>query len=95
VKRLGESSTKEKILLEACKMGAARELFEETGIDVRGQLERLEPAAILTSSTGNKLDCMLKDKCYFQLNVNDKDFFLAVSTLLSNDNIFISAFKNE
>ena len=82
MKKLGESSTKEKILLEACKMGAARELFEETGIDVRGQLERLEPASILPPSTGNKLDCMLKDKCYFQLIVNDKDFFSVVSTII-------------
>ena len=72
-------ASKEKIILEACKVGAARELFEETGIDVRNQLDRLEPAAILPPELGDKLSCMLKNKCYFHLEVNDKDFPSAVS----------------
>jgi len=63
------------ILLEACMMGAARELYEETGIDVRSQLDRLEPAALKDSNNGsNQLTCMLKNKCYFYLSVNDEDF---------------------
>ena len=28
------------LLMQACKIGAAREMFEETGIDVRSALER-------------------------------------------------------
>ena len=56
-------------------MGAARELYEETGIDVRDQLERLVPVELLPYDSPKKLKCMLKHKCYFQLYVNDKDFF--------------------
>jgi len=37
----------------AGKVGAARELFEETGIDIRSSLDRLEPAAL---RNGTKLD---------------------------------------
>lgn len=73
MKKHGDAS-KEKIILEACKLGAARELFEETGIDVRDQLDRLEPADILLPDSGKKLSCMLKNKCYFHLDINDKDF---------------------
>lgn len=63
------------ILLESCMMGAARELYEETGIDVRSQLDRLEPAALRDSKNGSStLTCMLKNKCYFYLSVNDDDF---------------------
>ena len=71
--------TKEQILLEACKLGAARELYEETGIDIQSNLERLEPAAITSNS---KLECMLKNKCYFHLQVNDEDFFSPVRVSL-------------
>lgn len=89
VKKYGDAS-KEKIILEACKLGAARELFEETGIDVRDQLGRLEPANILPSDSGNKLCCMLKNKCYFHLDVNDKDF----PTKSSDDDLALTAVKD-
>ncbi len=75
--------TKEQILLEACKLGAARELYEETGIDIRDQLNRLEPATITT----NGLECMLKNKCYFHLQLNDKDFVSPVS--VSRNSCFV------
>ena len=63
------------VLLEAAKMGTARELFEETGIDVRGQLERLDPAPLYDGGNlkGGPMN-MLDRKLYFSLNVTDDDF---------------------
>eukprot|EP00554_Chaetoceros_debilis_P000651 CAMPEP_0194086642 /NCGR_PEP_ID=MMETSP0149-20130528/21896_1 /TAXON_ID=122233 /ORGANISM="Chaetoceros debilis, Strain MM31A-1" /LENGTH=273 /DNA_ID=CAMNT_0038769773 /DNA_START=167 /DNA_END=989 /DNA_ORIENTATION=- len=82
---LGPSAEENDILLEACKMGAARELYEETGIDVRGQLDRVHPAPLKSKHGSNSnlstssnhnfgLTCMLKNKCYFTLNADDDDF---------------------
>ena len=66
------------VLLEAAKMGTARELFEETGMDVRGQLERLDPVPLyggnLKGKGGRGLMNMLDNKLYFSLNVTDDDF---------------------
>ena len=36
----GDSNQGPAILVQACKIGAARELFEETGMDVRSELDR-------------------------------------------------------
>jgi NTP pyrophosphohydrolases including oxidative damage repair enzymes len=64
-----------KILLEAARMGTARELFEETGMDVRAQLHRLEPVRLYKDGDGTFLENALQNKLYFFLNVTDKDFF--------------------
>lgn len=66
-------------LLAACKMGAARELFEETGIDMRSSLHRLEPASLRTVTKVNKEGIELlrnehKHRLFFFLSVTDKDF---------------------
>jgi 8-oxo-dGTP pyrophosphatase MutT (NUDIX family) len=37
---------REELLMKACKVGAARELWEETKIDIRKDLDRLEPAIL-------------------------------------------------
>mmetsp|Transcript_17211 Transcript_17211/g.33761 ORF Transcript_17211/g.33761 Transcript_17211/m.33761 type:complete len:242 (+) Transcript_17211:84-809(+) len=47
--------------------GAARELFEETGIDVRMRLDRLDLAVF---SNGART---LKRRCFFRLNLTDAD----------------------
>jgi len=52
----------------AGKMGGARELYEETGIDVRKSLDRLIPVLIK-----DKLD--YKSRLFYLLKINDKDFF--------------------
>jgi 8-oxo-dGTP pyrophosphatase MutT (NUDIX family) len=66
-------------LLIAAQMGAARELYEETGIDVREKLFRLEPAALRNELTANRngkfiMTCELKKRLYFFLLVIDDDF---------------------
>lgn len=37
---------KNELLVRACRHGAVRELYEETGIDLRQQLDRVQPARI-------------------------------------------------
>ncbi|KAL7564295.1 hypothetical protein ACA910_014357 [Epithemia clementina (nom. ined.)] len=65
-------------LLLACKAGAARELYEETGMDFRSRLDRMEPAQLRRQSANNKKDEKavneLKERFFFLLNVNDEDF---------------------
>jgi len=52
--------------VEACRVTAARELWEETGIDVRGTLDRLRPLP-LTSPLS------YKGRAYFELDIGDAD----------------------
>ena len=62
----------------ACKVGASRELFEETGIDVRTQLHRLQPAVLRTEVIDNDEPLMmiheLKGRLFYTLSVTDQDF---------------------
>ena len=67
-------------LLEAAKAGAARELWEETGIDVRDQLHRLQPAALKSSNTTTELSCEIKHRLFFFLAATDDDFLSADKT---------------
>lgn len=63
-------------LFFAAKCGGARELYEETGIDVRSQLERLEP--IILRTTEDKDESQLqnehKHRVFFRLDISDDDF---------------------
>lgn len=61
-------------LLQAGKMGSARELFEETGIDVRSQLGRLQPVNLHRESKHGVLSNEFKHRLFFHLNVTDADF---------------------
>jgi 8-oxo-dGTP pyrophosphatase MutT (NUDIX family) len=66
-------------LMIAAQMGAARELYEETGIDVRDKVYRMEPAALRNAITTNKngkfvLTCEIKKRLYFFLPITDDDF---------------------
>lgn len=59
--------------------GASRELFEETGIDIRGDLVRLQPASLREyGAKSKKGDEVLpnehKKRLFFVLNVTDSDF---------------------
>ena len=67
-------------LLLAARAGAARELYEETGMDVRYQLDRMEPAALRNTVEVDKngkpiLTNELKHRLYFFLAVTDEDFW--------------------
>jgi hypothetical protein len=67
-------------LLLACKIGAARELFEETGMDLRTSLDRLKPLQ-LRASTGSEndlLNCEFKKRVLFSVDINDDDMFTKV-----------------
>ena len=70
----------QKQLLEAAKAGAARELWEETGINVRNQLHRLQPAALKASNTATELSCEIKHRLFFFLAATDDDFLSADKT---------------
>jgi len=71
-----EEDNRNRQLLRAGQSGAARELFEETGIDVRAQLERLEPADLHRDNKpdSKKLVNEYKHRLFFFLNVTDQDF---------------------
>ena len=70
----------QKQLLEAAKAGAARELWEETGVDIQNQLGRLQPAALKSSNTQKELACEIKHRLFFFLAVTDDDFLSAEKT---------------
>ncbi|KAL3775931.1 hypothetical protein ACHAW5_011321 [Stephanodiscus triporus] len=61
------------ILMQACKIGAARELFEETGMDIRSELDRLQPARLWDSSKDSLIN-VLKFRLFFKLRLEDSDF---------------------
>ena len=81
-----ESRDSETQLLLASRAGAARELYEETGLDVRYQLDRLEPAALRNDTEFDDdgkpvLENELKHRLYFFLPVTDDDFWSSVRIL--------------
>ena len=70
-------------LLLASRAGAARELYEETGLDVRYQLDRVEPATLRDEIEFDKngtpiLKNEFKNRLYFFLPVTDNDFLSSV-----------------
>jgi len=69
------------ILLLASKIAAARELFEETGLDIRNHLERLTQAP-LRPTKEKELICELEQRIYFYLQLNMDDFKFLVRILI-------------
>jgi 8-oxo-dGTP pyrophosphatase MutT (NUDIX family) len=55
-------------LLIAAKKGAVRELFEETGLDLRSQLHRVNPLRLADRTN------MHKNRLFFVATVQDTDF---------------------
>lgn len=70
------NSTKE--LEVAGKLGAARELYEEAGMDIRKScLDRLQPVNVHTKKDEKETaSFMWKKRLFFVLRVNDDDFFI-------------------
>ena len=59
-------------------IGAARELYEETGIDIRCTcLDRLQPIKVIEDS---ETYFKLKKRLFFVLQVNDDDFYSQVGS---------------
>ena len=66
------------VFVKVCCVAASRELYEETGIDTRALLHRLQPKQLRPhgkdTSISDELVCELKGRCFFSLNINDSDF---------------------
>jgi 8-oxo-dGTP pyrophosphatase MutT (NUDIX family) len=67
------------LLVLACKIGAARELYEETGIDLRNSLDRLQPVPLRDDSNNvnekdDDLTCRFKHRLFFKICLTDADF---------------------
>ena len=54
-------------------MRAEHELYEETGIDLRNQLSRINPVPIQTEDT-DLLENEYKNRLFFVVHVTDRDF---------------------
>jgi len=66
------------LLITACRIGVARELYEETGIDVRSALDRLHPVRLRENSDSDKsIFCEFKKRLFFKLSLDEKDFVAA------------------
>jgi hypothetical protein len=67
----------------ACKIGAARELFEETGMDLRNSLDRLSPIQVRkVGDEEDRLSCQFKKRVFFSVDICDDDLFTKVSTYM-------------
>lgn len=64
----------EKDYLLAYKIGAARELYEETGIDLRDSLDRLQPAKLRLPK--DETSCDYKGRIFFSAEIFDGDVAL-------------------
>jgi 8-oxo-dGTP pyrophosphatase MutT (NUDIX family) len=77
-------SSSQQLLVLACKIGVARELYEETGIDIRHDLDsRLQPVQLRNEEkkkTKNGEDgddglaCVHKHRLFFKICLTDDDF---------------------
>jgi 8-oxo-dGTP pyrophosphatase MutT (NUDIX family) len=74
VSECGADASAQDILLLAAKKGAAREIFEETGLDFRHALDRLDPAPLRAERTDDLCECELKNRLYFYVVAKDEDF---------------------
>ena len=71
----GDGESSYPLLVLACKIGAARELYEETGIDVRNDLDRLLPVQLRKEGKkDNGLTFVLKHRLFFKICLNNVDF---------------------
>lgn len=66
-----ETSDPNEQLLLAAKAGAARELYEETGIDLLRQLDRLQPSPLQSTAD---MPNLYKDRLFYYVLVTDADF---------------------
>jgi 8-oxo-dGTP pyrophosphatase MutT (NUDIX family) len=70
------TKTRESQLLLAATVGAARELFEETGIDLRRNLHRIQPVPLHNGDEKRPelMENEYKHRLFFTVTVKDGDF---------------------
>jgi len=61
------------LLVAASRIAAVRELYEETGIDLRSKLERLKPVRLQVNSH-ESLFCQFKKRMFYKVILKDSDF---------------------
>lgn len=71
-----DESSSHPLLTLACKIGAARELYEETGIDLRNDLARLQPVQLQKVKKDGSVTTtyVLKQRLFFKICFTDADF---------------------
>lgn len=69
-------------LYEAAKRGCVREIWEETGMDLRESLERVRPLWLDDTKTSVGLRNEHKDRLFFVLEVADSDFLVRTYVVL-------------
>jgi 8-oxo-dGTP pyrophosphatase MutT (NUDIX family) len=70
--------TQEQLYLSA-RLGCVREVYEETGIDLRKQVDRLRPMILHNESERGHLINELKHRLFFVCEVLDDDFVVAAA----------------
>ena len=74
IKAASTANTRNTQLLLAAQTGAARELYEETGIDLRNHLDRVQPVKLRQEEKKDTLDNEYKQRLFFTVTVKDSDF---------------------
>ena len=70
------NNVKDQLLL-AGKLGAARELYEETGLDIRESLDRIRPTKLYQGDKKHKLPNEYKGRLFYSVSLRDDDFLTA------------------
>lgn len=60
-------------MVETARIAAARELFEETGIDIRNSLDRLQPVRVREQESETELYCELDKRIFFFVSLQKDD----------------------
>mmetsp|Transcript_33086 Transcript_33086/g.79943 ORF Transcript_33086/g.79943 Transcript_33086/m.79943 type:complete len:248 (-) Transcript_33086:186-929(-) len=65
-------------IYEAAKRGCVREIWEETGMDLRESLDRVRPLWLGPTKSNKGLRNVYKDRLFFVLELSDSDFLTKV-----------------
>lgn len=69
-------------LYQSARLGCVREIYEETGIDLRSQLDRLRPMVLYNKFERGRLINEFKHRLFFVCEVQDDDFVVATKVTL-------------
>lgn len=71
-------------IYEAAKRGCVREIWEETGLDLRESLDRVRPLWLGPTKKNKGLRNEYKDRLFFILELSDSDFLVRSTACLSH-----------